>query len=75
MVDLLSLFVILLVSVLTVASSSIGIQCMNKAGDKTSTNHSYLVFILVVGIFGIIASMGFGAYKHFNPPVNALKLS
>ena len=55
MVDLLSLFVILLVSVLTVASSSIGIQCMNKAGDKKSTNHSYLVFILVMGIFGIIA--------------------
>jgi hypothetical protein len=28
-----------------------------------------------MGIFGIIASIGFGAYEHFNPPVTSLKLS
>ena len=70
--DYLTLFVILLISILTVASCSIGIQCQNKAGDKTSTNHSYLVFILVVAIFSAVGSIVAGAYHHFHPEAGLL---
>jgi hypothetical protein len=72
--DLILLSLLLLISVLTVASCSIGIQCLNKnSDDKKSTNHSYLVFMLVMGIFGIIGSIGVGVYQ-LQKPANVPKL-
>ncbi len=66
---LITLFVILLLSVLSTASCSIGLQCLNKSdADKKGSNYGYLSFILGVSVLAIIGSVGFGVYKLTRPP-------
>lgn len=51
----------LLISVCLVATSAIGIQCMNDNkdyGEKKNTNKQFLIFTVVCGILGILASIG-----------------
>jgi len=55
--SLVTLFMILLFSVLTIASSAIGIQCIGKDTSKSS-NKGFLIFMLIVAIFGVLGSIG-----------------
>jgi len=51
-------------SIISIASTSIGIQCLGKSGDKDTSNHGYLVYILVISILILIASMVMGVVKY-----------
>lgn len=51
----------LLISVCLVATSAIGIQCMNENkdyGEKKKVNKQFLIFTVVCGVLGILASIG-----------------
>ena len=54
----------LLISVCLVATSSIGIKCINDNKDygnkkEIKTNKNFLVFTTVCGVLGIILAIGF----------------
>ncbi len=50
----------LLISVCLVATSAIGIKCMNdndSYADKQKVNKQFLIFTVVCGVLGILASI------------------
>lgn len=53
-------YAVFLFSVLTVAATAIGIQCIGD-DEKKKTNKKFLIFMLVMAIFGILGS-GFAIY-------------
>lgn len=54
-------YLVFLFSVLTIASTAIGIQCIGD--DKTKArNKKFLIYMLVAAIFGVLGS-GFMIYK------------
>ena len=65
--DIITGLISLLISVCLVATSAIGIQCMNDNkdyGTKKNTNKQFLIFTVVCGVLGIIASL-VGMYLDF----------
>lgn len=59
-VDYLFGIVSLLISVCLVATSAIGIQCMNENteyGEQKKVNKQFLIFTVVCGVLGILASI------------------
>ncbi len=52
---------VLLLSVLLVATSAIGIQCYNTSKKKEDDNKRFLITMLIISILGIFAS-AFGIY-------------
>ena len=52
---------VLLLSVLLVATSAIGIQCYNTSNKKEDTNKRFLITMLIISILGIFAA-AFGIY-------------
>jgi len=64
-----TLILVLLLSVLSTASCSIGLQCLGKNSDsKSDSNHGYLSFILGVSVLGIIFAIGAGTLKVVEKP-------
>jgi hypothetical protein len=58
-------FVLLLLGILSTASSAIGLQCLNKTDDgKSSSNHGYLSFILGVSVLAMVTALAVGAFKY-----------
>ena len=68
-VSMISLIVLFFVSLLSVASASIGIQSLNKHNktvkeeDKSVWNLSFEVFILIMSIMALIASLVIGFFS------------
>ena len=60
------LFLLLLISVCTIATSAIGIQCLNankKYGDQKTVNKQFLIVTLVTGIIGTLLGIGAIIYE------------
>ena len=73
--DWFTVFILLLLGILSTASSAIGLQCLNKSDDgKNSSNHGYLSFILGVSVLAMVTALGIGAWKYMEStktvPVN-----
>ena len=47
-------FLTLLLGILMIATSSIGIQCINKSETKTSSNKKFLIAMLVIAILAAL---------------------
>ncbi len=69
----------LLISVCLMATSAIGLQCLNENkdyGNKKLSNKNFLIFTVVCGGLGILASIGYMAMSvrsggnRFNNPYN-----
>jgi hypothetical protein len=56
------LFGTLIVSILLIATSAIGIQKYNE-DKQAGMNKNFLIFTLVFGILGVLASFGLGGLK------------
>lgn len=66
--------IVLIASVLSVASASIGIEAYNQDNMKTfreekSSNYRYLIGSLVMGILSILASVGIFVLGVKAPPI------
>lgn len=58
--DIIMGMISLLISVCLVATSAIGIQCLNDNkdyGEKKNVNKQFLIFTVICGVLGIIASI------------------
>jgi hypothetical protein len=63
MLDYKVIFSTLIVSVLLIATSSIGIQSLDQQ-KKTGTSKTFLIVTLIVGILGVIMSLAGGGLKY-----------
>lgn len=64
------LFLLMLISVCTIATSAIGIQCLNANADygkKKAVNKQFLVVTLVTGIIGVLLGLGAVVYEIRSP--------
>jgi predicted membrane channel-forming protein YqfA (hemolysin III family) len=63
MLDYKIIFSSLVVSVLLIATSSIGIQSLDQQ-KKSGMNKTFLIVTLVIGIIGVIMAMAGGGLKY-----------
>lgn len=55
------LFLLLIISVCVLATSAIGIKCMNdneKYGNENSSSKNFLIVTVVSGVIGILLALG-----------------
>lgn len=64
MLDYKVIFSTLIVSVLLIATSSIGIQSLDQQKKTGGTSKTFLIVTLIVGILGVIMSLAGGGLKY-----------